>query len=80
MLVSPQLKTYPQSTNLNIAAGTGTNNDGTEESRPVIMLHEASGVIFDIDGTLADSWKLGFDATQQVVPKNQNNPLITEEL
>lgn len=60
-------------------AETATNNDGTEESPPVIMPHEASGVIFDIDGTLADSWKLGFDATQ-VVLKNRNIPLITEEL
>jgi phosphoglycolate phosphatase-like HAD superfamily hydrolase len=40
---------------------------------------DAEGVIFDIDGTLANSWKLGFDATQ-VVLKNRNIPLITEEL
>ena len=53
VLASPQLKTYPQSTNLNMAE-TATNNDGTEESPRVIMPHEASGVIFDIDRTLAD--------------------------
>lgn len=35
-------------------------------------------VIFDIDGTLADSWKLGFDATQVVLEQN-NIPTITEE-
>lgn len=40
---------------------------------------DAKGVIFDIDGTLADSWKLGFDATQ-VVLKNNDIELITEEL
>ena len=40
---------------------------------------DARGVIFDIDGTLADSWKLGFDATQ-VVLDNNNIPRITEEL
>jgi len=40
---------------------------------------DAKGVIFDIDGTLANSWKLGFDATQ-VVLKNRHIPLITEEL
>lgn len=34
-------------------------------------------VIFDIDGTLVDSWKLGFDATQVVLKKNQL-PLIDE--
>lgn len=51
----------------------------SEENSQPLLPHEADGVIFDIDGTLADSWKLGFDATQ-VVLKNQNIPLITEEL
>lgn len=44
--------------------------------------HEADqtkGIIFDIDGTLANSWKLGFDATQKVL-SNNNIPLITEDL
>lgn len=40
---------------------------------------EAQGFIFDIDGTIADSWRLGFDATQ-VVLENNNIPVITEEL
>mmetsp|Transcript_15555 Transcript_15555/g.23390 ORF Transcript_15555/g.23390 Transcript_15555/m.23390 type:complete len:363 (-) Transcript_15555:547-1635(-) len=40
---------------------------------------DARGVIFDIDGTLADSWKLGFDATQVVLTNNNISP-ITEEL
>lgn len=44
-----------------------------------ILPHEAKGFIFDIDGTLADSWKLGYDATQ-VVLKNNNIPLIDEDL
>eukprot|EP00537_Pseudo-nitzschia_pungens_P017011 CAMPEP_0172401824 /NCGR_PEP_ID=MMETSP1061-20121228/52025_1 /TAXON_ID=37318 /ORGANISM="Pseudo-nitzschia pungens, Strain cf. pungens" /LENGTH=258 /DNA_ID=CAMNT_0013135589 /DNA_START=96 /DNA_END=872 /DNA_ORIENTATION=- len=35
-------------------------------------------IIFDIDGTLADSWKLGFDATLVVLQNNQL-PLIDEE-
>lgn len=34
-------------------------------------------IIFDIDGTLADSWKLGFDATL-VVLENNGIPLIDE--
>ena len=50
-----------------------------EDARLLLKPYLAEGVIFDIDGTLADSWKLGFDATQ-VVLKNQNIPLITEEL
>jgi phosphoglycolate phosphatase len=37
------------------------------------------GIIFDIDGTLADSWKLGFDATI-VVLENNKIPSITEEI
>lgn len=37
------------------------------------------GVLFDIDGTLADSWKLGFDATQ-VVLQNNGIAAITEEI
>lgn len=36
------------------------------------------GVLFDIDGTLADSWKLGFDATQVVLEQN-GVPSITEK-
>ena len=60
-------------------AETMTNDDGTEESPPIIMPHKESGVIFDIDGTLANIWKLGFDATK-VVLKNRNIPLIIEEL
>jgi phosphoglycolate phosphatase len=32
-------------------------------------LKTVKAVIFDIDGTLADSWKLGFDATQKVLEK-----------
>lgn len=54
--------------------------EGNEEvERREILPHEAKGFIFDIDGTLANSWKLGFDATQ-VVLKNNNIPLIDEEL
>jgi haloacid dehalogenase superfamily, subfamily IA, variant 1 with third motif having Dx(3-4)D or Dx(3-4)E len=41
--------------------------------------HEADGIIFDVDGTLANSWKLGFDATQVILQKN-NLPLIDEDL
>eukprot|EP01083_Nonionella_stella_P041389 112231_1 len=54
-----------------------TKNDEIEKAPSDMMPIEASGVIFDIDGTLADSWKLGFDATQVVLEK-RNIPLITE--
>ena len=39
---------------------------------------QVKGIIFDIDGTLADSWKLGFDATVSVLEKN-GIPTITVE-
>lgn len=37
------------------------------------------GIIFDIDGTLADSWKLGFDATLQILAKH-NIASITHDV
>lgn len=37
------------------------------------------GIIFDVDGTLADSWKLGYDATVVVLERN-GVPTITEEI
>jgi len=42
-------------------------------------IKSSRGILFDIDGTLADSWKLGFDATQVVLKRNRI-PLITEEI
>ena len=38
-----------------------------------------AAIIFDIDGTLADSFQLGFDATNQVLLKN-NIPTITADV
>eukprot|EP00934_Nitzschia_sp_Nitz4_P005587 Nitzschia sp. Nitz4//scaffold2_size372955//372021//372731//NITZ4_000487-RA/size372955-processed-gene-0.558-mRNA-1//-1//CDS//3329546970//5577//frame0 len=35
-------------------------------------------ILWDLDGTLVDSWRLGFDATQ-VILKENNIPIITEE-
>ena len=43
------------------------------------MYQDVKGIIFDIDGTLADSWKLGFDATVVVLEKNGLDP-ITERI
>jgi phosphoglycolate phosphatase-like HAD superfamily hydrolase len=37
------------------------------------------GIVFDVDGTLADSWKLGFDATQLIL-KQYDIPLITPDI
>mmetsp|Transcript_8705 Transcript_8705/g.12311 ORF Transcript_8705/g.12311 Transcript_8705/m.12311 type:complete len:287 (-) Transcript_8705:72-932(-) len=42
-------------------------------------LSSVKGIIFDIDGTIADSGKLGYDATV-VVLENNGCPTITEEI
>ena len=42
------------------------------------MYQEIKGVIFDVDGTLADSWKLGFDATAVILDKNKIPPISAE--
>eukprot|EP00527_Entomoneis_sp_CCMP2396_P006486 CAMPEP_0198139642 /NCGR_PEP_ID=MMETSP1443-20131203/2919_1 /TAXON_ID=186043 /ORGANISM="Entomoneis sp., Strain CCMP2396" /LENGTH=274 /DNA_ID=CAMNT_0043801831 /DNA_START=287 /DNA_END=1111 /DNA_ORIENTATION=- len=42
------------------------NHQSSSAAVPVAL----KAVIFDIDGTLADSWKLGFDATNEVLQKN----------
>ncbi|CAB9509048.1 Phosphoglycolate phosphatase [Seminavis robusta] len=44
-----------------------------------MLPNSLQGVIFDIDGTLADSWKLGFDATQSVLTQNNIDPITEEE-
>eukprot|EP00980_Cylindrotheca_fusiformis_P025144 scaffold13202_cov126-Cylindrotheca_fusiformis.AAC.1 len=48
------------------------------EGKAGIPLDSIKAIIFDIDGTLADSWKLGFDATQVVLEDN-NIDKISEE-
>ena len=40
------------------------------EKSEIPPTRSASAVIFDIDGTLADSWKLGYDATVMVLNTN----------
>ena len=42
------------------------------------MYKDKKGVIFDIDGTLADSWELGFEATQVVLEKNGIGKITAE--
>jgi phosphoglycolate phosphatase-like HAD superfamily hydrolase len=42
-------------------------------------LTKVKAVIFDVDGTLADSWRLGYDATRVILDKH-NIDMITEEI
>jgi len=44
-----------------------------------VFTEQPVALIWDIDGTLADSWKLGFDATLEVLEQN-SIPTITEEV
>jgi HAD superfamily hydrolase (TIGR01509 family) len=46
---------------------------------PDEMFSKVKAIIFDVDGTLADSFRLGYDATQVVLKKN-NVPEITEAI
>lgn len=36
-------------------------------------------ILFDVDGTLSDSWKLGFTSTQQVLTRNGHREITEEE-
>ena len=54
--------------------------DPSESKQTTIPLpHSIQAIIFDIDGTLADSWKLGFDASLVVLEQN-HLPTITQEI
>ena len=57
------------------AIGTGFSMQSTTSHKSFAKTPKA--IIFDIDGTLADSWKLGYEATQ-VVLKNNGISLIDE--
>lgn len=41
-------------------------------------LKRVKGIIFDIDGTLADSWRLGYDATLTVLERHRIPPITPE--
>jgi phosphoglycolate phosphatase len=58
------------------SSSTGTKSNPSDSSQSPYQ--EVKGIIFDIDGTLANSWKLGFDATVSVLEKH-GIPTITEE-
>lgn len=60
----------PQSSSLSPAADTTT-------TKP--LYNNVKAVLFDVDGTIADSGQLGFDATQVVLEKNQYRKISYEE-
>lgn len=43
------------------------------------MYNDVKAVIFDVDGTLADSWKLGYDATLVILEKHGIPPITVDE-
>jgi HAD superfamily hydrolase (TIGR01549 family) len=44
-----------------------------------LAFHDVRAVIFDVDGTLADSGKLGYDATLEILAKYNISPITYEE-
>ena len=42
-------------------------------------MNQHRGILFDVDGTLSDSWKLGFTSTQQVLLRNGYREISEEE-
>lgn len=64
---------------MTLRSSTAANEDApTVVEANTIDLKQVKGIIFDIDGTLADSWRLGYDATLTVLERH-NIPLITPE-
>mmetsp|Transcript_4621 Transcript_4621/g.8993 ORF Transcript_4621/g.8993 Transcript_4621/m.8993 type:complete len:319 (-) Transcript_4621:118-1074(-) len=68
-------------------ATTATDGDTSSSVSPFAAIPNppptkaATAVIFDIDGTLADSWRLGYDATVVVLNSNDlGNIEINEEI
>jgi phosphoglycolate phosphatase-like HAD superfamily hydrolase len=57
------------------ASSVPAANDDANNS----MYQNIKGIIFDVDGTLADSWKLGYDATVVILDKHNLHP-ITEQI
>ena len=53
--------------------------ESTQSEDQMTAYTNLKGLIFDIDGTLADSWKLGFDATLAVLNKNDVDTISEEE-
>ena len=70
----------PQSWAFSFNAGRNFSDKPTTSAFVSLeTIKSVKGILFDVDGTLADSWKLGFDATQVVLQRN-NIELITQEL
>ena len=66
---------------LALSASPGAINDQADTPNTMengIAKNVKKGIIFDIDGTLADSWQLGFDATNKVL-RNNDIETISEE-
>jgi phosphoglycolate phosphatase-like HAD superfamily hydrolase len=50
---------------------------GSDKVEHGLAEHRIKGIIFDIDGTLVDSWKLGYDATVQVLSNYAASSSVT---
>lgn len=50
-----------------------------QQKQQSIKIMKQRGILFDVDGTLSDSWKLGFTSTQQVLIRNGHREISEEE-
>mmetsp|Transcript_27639 Transcript_27639/g.56426 ORF Transcript_27639/g.56426 Transcript_27639/m.56426 type:complete len:319 (+) Transcript_27639:120-1076(+) len=68
---------YPRSespTKFRLAStASSTSFSATSQKEPDSSSGKIRGIIFDIDGTLADSWNLGYQATRTVLADYHNN-------
>jgi phosphoglycolate phosphatase-like HAD superfamily hydrolase len=55
-----------------------SNNQPSQDSSTANENDPIKAILFDIDGTLANSWKLGYDATQVVLQRNNISPITVE--
>jgi phosphoglycolate phosphatase-like HAD superfamily hydrolase len=79
------LRQLPTRTILHMTESTSLSSSTTTQACAAVEnpppTKTAAAVIFDIDGTLADSWKLGYDATVVVLEQNELGHVpINEEI
>ena len=60
-------------------SSTTSSNTEMKESASIPIYNNVKAVLFDVDGTIADSGKLGFEATLVVLENNQYGKISYEE-
>lgn len=71
--------TNTHDTKVPILSSTTTSTPTAETDSASPIYNNVKAVLFDVDGTIADSGQLGFDATQVVLENNQYSKISYEE-